>query len=89
MKTSLVHHFKQNRQHQMATYSIDGLYIDGIDQRQFTGGGAAYGFHASAAYQSARSHLHFMKTLAADLKAHKKRSDAAKRGWAKRRSTMN
>ena len=86
MNTAIAHHYKRNRQHQLATYGNSGLHINGVDQRQFTGGGAAYGQHAYAAYMSAKSFVHFMKTLDADFKAAKKRSTAARRGWKTRRA---
>ena len=86
MNKQLLHFYKQKRAHQMATYGNSGLFVAGVDQRQFTGGGAAYGFHALAAYNSARSHIHFRKTLKDDIAQSKKRSAAAKRGWKKRRA---
>ena len=70
---------------QMAIYGNSGLHFNGVDQREFTGGGAAYGFHAFAAFNSARGHIHFRKTLKASVKSTKKRSAAAKRGWKTRR----
>lgn len=60
MNRKLIAHYKQNRRHQLNTYGNSGLHIAGVDQRQLTGGGAAYGFHALAAYKSATSHMHFM-----------------------------
>jgi len=90
MNSAILHHYRQNRAHQMSTYGNSGLHIlrngQYVDAREFTGGPAAYGFHAVAAYQSARSHIHFMKTLKADIAAHKKRSRGAKRGWKARRA---
>lgn len=86
MKSDLLHHFRRFRAHQFATFGNSGLHIGGVDQRQFTGGGAAYGFHAVAAFNSARGHIHFMKTLAADNKAHKARSRAARKGWKTRKA---
>lgn len=64
MKSAVLHYYRQARQHQLATYSKSGLYMDGVDQRQFTGGGAAYGFHAYAAFLSAKRAIHFRATLA-------------------------
>lgn len=58
----LIHWYRKVRQHQLDTYGNSGLYIEGRDQRQFTGGGAWYGEHALAAYCSARSTIHFLKT---------------------------
>ncbi len=37
-------------------------------------------------YENARRHVHFMKTLSESVRAHKKRSRAAKKAWAKRRA---
>lgn len=53
--------FASQRAHQMATYRNSGLSIDGKDARQFTGGGACYGYHAMAAFQAARSWLYFLE----------------------------
>ena len=86
VKNDVLNHYRRNRRHQLATYGNSGLWVNGVDQRQFTGGGAAYGFHAIAAYWSARSSIHFKKTFAADMKAHTKRSAAAKRGWKTRKA---
>lgn len=80
------HYYRRARQHQLATYGNSGLHIAGVDQRQFTGGSAAYGYHAAAAHQSARRAIHFRQTLAADLKAHSRRSRAARQGWKTRRA---
>tara|TARA_R110000772_G_scaffold262249_1_gene381247 strand:- start:385 stop:648 length:264 start_codon:yes stop_codon:yes gene_type:complete len=78
--------YAQARAHQMDTYHKDGLYIDGVDQRQFTGGGAAYGMHAIAAFNSARSKIFFIDNFSADIRNRKKRSAAAKRGWKTRKN---
>ena len=56
---ALQHFYKKSRAWQVETYGNSGLWLDGVDQRQFTGGSAAYGYHALAAYNSARSHIHF------------------------------
>ncbi len=86
MRKAILHYYQQERQHQMETYGKGvALFINGVDQHQFTGGGAAYGFHAVAAYYSARRAIHSRETLKADIAAHKKRSKAAKRGWKKRK----
>lgn len=61
MNTALLHHYKRFRAHQIATYGNSGLHIKGVDQRQYTGGGAVYQYHARAAYNSARLHIHFMQ----------------------------
>lgn len=62
MDSALLHYYRQARAWQMKTYSKDGLFIDGVDQRQYTGGGAAYGFHAYAAYLSAKRSIHFRQS---------------------------
>jgi hypothetical protein len=59
----VLYYYKKFRAHQMATYGNSGLWIDGVDQRQFSGGGAACGFHAVSAYNSARSHVQAVCTL--------------------------
>ena len=89
MNKTLLYYYKQTRAHQLATYGNSGLFVNGIDQREFAGGGAAYGFHATAAYQSARRAIHFRNTLATDVKTYEKRSKAAKRGWKTRRDKYN
>lgn len=61
---AIAHHYRRFRAHQIETYSTNGLHVEGVDQRQFTGGGAAYGYHALAAYLSAKRHLHFISTRA-------------------------
>jgi hypothetical protein len=81
----VAHYYRKFRQHQMETYGDSGLYVDGVNQREFTGGGAWPGYHALAAYQSARSQVHFIDQLGADLAVSERRSKAAKRGWQKRR----
>lgn len=86
MKPALLHHYRQARAHQARTYGNSGLHVDGVDQRQFTGGGAAYGLHAYAAYLSALRTIHFRQTLDAQVKDHKKRSRAAKKAWKTRRA---
>ncbi len=60
---ALKHYYRQCRDHQVATYSDSLLYIDGVNQRQFTGGGAAYGHHAEAAINYARGQIRFRKRL--------------------------
>ena len=57
----VLHFYKQARLHQLATYGPNGLHIDGVDQRQFVGGGGAYGQHAIAAYNFARRQISFRK----------------------------
>ena len=86
----LQHHYRQARAHQMATYGPSSAHIQMPDGRWIpeghTGGGAAIGFHAVAAYWSARRSIHFRAGVAQRIEAHKKRSAAAKRGWKTRRA---
>ena len=87
MNSAIAHYYAQNRRHQIDTYGPMTVVLPtGEKVREFTGGGAAYGFHAVAAFQGARRTIHFRKTLSATVKASKKRSAAAKRGWKTRRA---
>ena len=88
MNKILLAHYQQNRAHQVSVWADGGGMIttDPNGRVEMSYGSAAYGFHAAAALQSARSHIHFRKTLAADIKGYKKRSAAAKRGWKTRRA---
>lgn len=63
ISAALLHHYRKARAHQIATYGLDGLHINGKSARQFTGGGACYGEHALAAYWSARRHIYFMERM--------------------------
>ena len=69
MRQDILHYYREARQHQLSTYGPNGLQIDGVDQHQFTGGGAAYGHHASAAYFFARRQDSFCKSLADNIEA--------------------
>lgn len=42
---------------------------------------------AESAFNSARSHVHFRERLGEEVRAHKKRSRAAKAAWQRRRAT--
>lgn len=64
IRAAILHYYRQARRHQMATYGMDGLYIDGVHQRQHTGGGAPYGEHAISAFMQAKRSVHFYKTYA-------------------------
>ncbi len=86
MNQSIQHYYRAARFHQIDTYGPSGLYIAGVDQRQFVGGGAAYGCHALAAYQSARSTIAFRARLKESNASYKKRSRAARLGWKKRKA---
>lgn len=48
--------------------------------------GEAFYRTAEAAWNSARSHVHFRERLAKDVADHKKRSKAAKAAWKRRRA---
>lgn len=63
MNPTLARHYRYFRQHQRETYGDSGLCVDGRSARQFTGGGAAYGFHAVAAVASARNFINFRDRL--------------------------
>lgn len=52
----ILHYYRKTRKHQIDTYGPDY-------HRVFSGGGAVPGFHAMAAYQSARRHIHFLQRL--------------------------
>ena len=92
MDTTLLTEYRKQRAWQLETYGDSGLRFpnsDGVfvSERQFVGGGAAYGFHAYAAYMTARRHIAFIDELKAENQSYRKRSAAAKRGWKKRRNT--
>lgn len=87
---AFVAQYRKSRAWQMETYGPSRSTFIGTDGKRYTenagyGGGAAAGFHAQAAYWSARRHFHFVKTLGEDLAKHKRRSEAAKKGWKTRR----
>jgi len=69
MNKAILHHYRRFRRHQIETYGLDGQHRwddkqgKYVSARQFTGGGAAYGEHAYAAYNSARRHIHFMEDM--------------------------
>ena len=65
MNHALRHHYRRIRRHQLDTYGNSGLHINGVDQRQHTGGSASYGEHALSAYNAAVSHISFVKRLKA------------------------
>jgi len=58
---------------------------DGLSRMQVSYGGAPYQEHALSAFWSARRSLHFRATFAADMKQHRRRSKAARKGWKTRR----
>jgi hypothetical protein len=92
VNSRLLHFYRQARQHQAATYGNSGLHVwnekcgEYVGAREFTGGGAAYQYHALAAYWSARRAVAFRDDLRATVKNNEKRSKAAKRGWKTRRA---
>ena len=59
MNATVLYHYRRYRALQLETYGNSNIFRDEVDQREFTGGGAAYGRHALAAYNYARSHIHF------------------------------
>jgi len=69
MDENLLHHYRRFRQH----------------QSDHGGGGAWPGEHALTAYKSARAHVFFMQRLGADLAESKRRSNAAKKAWKRRK----
>lgn len=68
MNRTVLAYYRQMRAHQLATYGNSGLHVNGVDQRQFTGGSAAYGQHAIAAYMAAKRQINFRKTLAKEIR---------------------
>lgn len=83
--------FKRQRAHQMATFTPSNtweLLPDGRRVREpaGSGGGAAPGFHATAAFLGTKRHFHFRKTLSARVAQDKRRSAASKKGWKTRRA---
>lgn len=86
--------FKKARAHQMATFSESNSWTRLEDGRLVrdpagSGGGAAPGWHATAAFLSAKRHFHFVARLSAQVAEDKRRSKAAKKGWATRRAREN
>lgn len=67
-RVELLAEYRKARQHQMATYGDCLLHVNGVNQRQHTGGGAAYGEHAVAAYTTALQMMHFRRRLSAYAK---------------------
>jgi len=86
MKTnSAVRHFyKLFRDHQMASDGFITKYPGGRTELSY--GGAAYGYHASAALSSAKAQVAFRKRLKDDVRQINKRSRAAKKGWKTRKA---
>ena len=87
MNNALRHHFRRIRQHQMETFGgMVVRYPSG--KTELTGGGAIYGEHALSALMQAKSHIRFVKDLGKRVRADKKRSAAARKGWRTRRSAQ-
>jgi len=88
MNANLAHWFRHFRAHQRKLQIADTgsltTYPSGRTERAYA---APYGLHAASALASAKRHIAFRDRLSADVKAAKKRSAAAKRGWRKRRDT--
>ena len=59
ISNAMLHYYRQARRHQIETYGPSRLHANGADLRQHHGGGAAYGWHAVAAYNYARGQIHF------------------------------
>ena len=83
--------YMKARKHQFDTYDrIGSVFITLADGRKVsvepTGGSAAYGFHASAAFMSAKRSIAFKARLSEVVDEHKRRSSAAKKGWITRRA---
>jgi hypothetical protein len=88
MNTAVLHYYRAARAHQ-AMLAAEGrgsvtTFFD--SKRTEVTFGAAYGCHAYAAFLSAKRSIHFRKELSATVKAHKKRSAAARKGWKSRRA---
>jgi hypothetical protein len=65
MNRELLHYYRRARAYQLANYSNSNLHDEhGHDLRQFTGGSAAYGWHAYAALREAKREIHFRADLA-------------------------
>ena len=87
MDSAILYHYRRLRAHQLSdpeNYSLT-TYRDGRRSGR-TFGGAAYGQHAASALAGARRHLAFVARLGETVAQHKKRSRAARKGWAKRRA---
>ena len=86
----LLREYHKARAWQREIYGPGPTHIRLPDGQQWcaehTGGGAAAGFHAVAAYQSARLSVHQRKCRVEDARERKARSRAAKRGWKQRRA---
>jgi hypothetical protein len=68
MRSRLAYYYRGYRQHQLATYGNSGLHVNGVDQRQFVGGGAAYGWHAVAAFTSAKHQVYLARLREQELR---------------------
>lgn len=93
---TLLHFYRSARAWQMrcasechpGDYDTDDRFApaDGMARFQLSHGGAAYQNHAVAAIQSARGQISFRKRLSDDVRADKRRSAAALKGWRTRRA---
>ncbi len=79
VRAAILHHYRAARRHQMDTYRNSGLHIDGVDQRQFTGGSAPYQYHAVNAYWSARRMAYAHEQLRERERQRRRRSRRAAR----------
>lgn len=72
-KAQLRAQYQKARAWQFQTYGLDQVYVDGKNIKQHTGGGAAYGHHALAAFNSAKRHIHFCIALGSMVDGYKRR----------------
>lgn len=84
MNQALEHFYRIARAHQVKTYGLSSR--DPSGRTEHTGGSAAYGFHAVAAFLSAKRTISFRADLRATNKAADKRSKAARKGWKTRQA---
>ena len=89
MNANILRFYKQARTHQMDILNSGGgsitTYADS-GKVELSAGSAPYGEHAISALTSAKRSIHFIADLEKTVAATKKRSQAAKRGWKKRRA---
>jgi hypothetical protein len=85
MDISILHFYRIAREQQFATYG-SSIQTDQNGTTWTTGGSAAFGQHAYAAFMYAKGQIRFRKDLKQRINQNKKRSAAAKRGWKTRRA---
>jgi len=88
MNHAIQHYYKAARDWQREVYANGGgmitSFTDGTAS-QLSYASAPYGEHALSALTSAKAQIAFRARLSKTVKAYKKRSAAAKRGWKNRR----